>query len=92
MVTAAGGVGAVIATAGLAGWLSQPAHAKPGSTAKSSSTGSSTSSSSGSSSSGSGSSSSQSDGTDGGLQLPDASPTTAAGGSSDQPQVSSGGS
>lgn len=99
--TVAGGAGAVVATAALAVWLSQPAHAKPGSTATKSGTSGTSGTSSGSSGSSSGSSGSSSGGStgrqpgsdDGGLQLPDAPPGGASGDSSQQqPPVSSGGS
>jgi hypothetical protein len=90
--TVAGGAGAVVATAALAVWLSQPAHAKPGSTATKSGTSSGSSGSSSGSSSG-GATRRQPDSNDGGLQLPDAPPGGASGDSSQQqPPVSSGGS
>jgi hypothetical protein len=80
-LTAVGGVGAIVATGALAGFLSQPAHAKPGSTATSS---------------GSSSSSSSSSSDDGGLQSSGQAPGSSGSGSSgsgnSQPQVSSGGS
>jgi hypothetical protein len=89
-VTLTGGAGAVVATAALAVWLSQPAHAKPGSAAPSTSSGSSDSSDS--SGSAGNSSGTESDRGDGGLQLPDTAPGAGDTGGSQQPPVSSGGS
>jgi hypothetical protein len=83
-LTAVGGVGAIVVTGALTGFLAQPGHAKPG--ASSSSSGSSTSS--GSASSGSASDSSSDDG---GLQPSDQAPGDSDSGNS-QPQVSTGGS
>jgi hypothetical protein len=82
--TVAGGAGALLATGVLAGWLSTPARAHPGST-------STTSTSSGTSSSPSSSSTGEQD--DGGLQSPTESPGSASTDSgSQQPPVVSGGS